>query len=266
VNDHTGKRAGPQVVHQLIEVMGTVVTVDLFCSAGVGSSEAAVPLAKARAILQRADSLFSTWKNNSPMSRLRRGEISVADAPPEMVEVLERCAEAREISGDGSILGDAWRGRSDRLRQRLGRATCHRGLRGNGHRRRLGQRRRGHRELRRAGGERNFRVGIADPLAPHQLACVVDLAGALATSGAYERGAHLINPHTGLPSALMASASVSGPDLGLADALATAVAVGGVDALARLESIDGYEALGITFDGSRLLTSGFVLQPVPELR
>jgi len=69
------------------------------------SSEAAVPLAKARAILQRADSLFSTWKNNSPMSRLRRGEISVADAPPEMVEVLERCAEAREISGDGSIPG-----------------------------------------------------------------------------------------------------------------------------------------------------------------
>ena len=64
----------------------------------------------------------------------------------------------------------------------------------------------------------------------------------------------------------MKSASVSGPDLGLADALATAVAVGGVDALARLESIDGYEALGITFDGSRLLTSGFVLQPVPELR
>jgi thiamine biosynthesis lipoprotein len=267
VNDHTGKRAGPQVVHQLIEVMGTVVTVDLFCSAGVGSSEAAVPLAKARAILQRADSLFSTWKNNSPMSRLRRGEISVADAPPEMVEVLERCAEAREISGgwfdpwampggvDPTGYVKGW------AAQRAIGAFAAMAIDGA--------------LVNAAGdiasfggpaGERNFRVGIADPLAPHQLACVVDLAGALATSGAYERGAHLINPHTGLPSALMASASVSGPDLGLADALATAVAVGGVDALARLESIDGYEALGITFDGSRLLTSGFVLQPVPELR
>ena len=53
--------------------------------------------------------------------------------------------------------------------------------------------------------------------------------GAIATSGTYERGAHLIDPHTRRPATRLASASVTGPDLGLADALATAVAVAGRD-------------------------------------
>jgi thiamine biosynthesis lipoprotein len=107
-----------------------------------------------------------------------------------------------------------------------------------------------------------FRIGIADPLSPLRLACVVELDGAIATSGTYERGEHLIDPRSGRPAARAASASVTGPDLGLADALATALAVAGEPGLAFLDRIDGYEGLIINHDGSRRQTSRFPLAPL----
>ena len=42
-----------------------------------------------------------------------------------------------------------------------------------------------------------FRIGIADPHAPLRLAAIVELTEAIATSGTYERGDHLIDPHSG---------------------------------------------------------------------
>jgi len=110
-----------------------------------------------------------------------------------------------------------------------------------------------------------FRIGIADPAAPRRIAAIVELSGAIATSGSYERGPHLIDPHsggpaasaTGRPAAPAASASVTGPDLGLADALATGLAVAGPGGLAFVEAIAGYAGLTIGFDGTRQSTPGF---------
>ena len=50
---------------------------------------------------------------------------------------------------------------------------------------------------------------------------------------------------------------MTGPDLGLADALATALAVAGAPGLAFIEPLEGYEALIIGFDGSRRWTERF---------
>ena len=50
---------------------------------------------------------------------------------------------------------------------------------------------------------------------------------------------------------------MTGPDLGLADALATAVAVAGEPGLALIEALDGYEALIINANGSRRRTTRF---------
>jgi thiamine biosynthesis lipoprotein len=109
-----------------------------------------------------------------------------------------------------------------------------------------------------------FRIGITDPHAPRRLAEIVELTGAIATSGTYERGEHLIDPRSGRPAARAASASVTGPDLGLADALATALAVAGEPGLALIDAIDGYDALIINPDGSRRRTNGFpVSRTVP---
>jgi thiamine biosynthesis lipoprotein len=111
-----------------------------------------------------------------------------------------------------------------------------------------------------------FRIGIVDPFSPNRLACVVELTGAIATSGTYERGDHLIDPHSGRPRARVASASVTGPDLGLADALATAVAVAGDTGLSLVEAIEDYEALVIDFDGALRWTRHFPFasQAVPH--
>jgi len=79
---------------------------------------------------------------------------------------------------------------------------------------------------------------------------------AVATSGPYERGAHLINPATGRPASRAASATVTGPSLALADALATGVAVGGDAALAVVSGLDGYAAYLIRPDGSETDTGG----------
>ena len=79
--------------------MGTVVTIDVYTADATAGAEVSRQLATARAVLQRADAVFSTWKPDSPVSRLRRGEITCAQAPAEVSEVLEQCAVARGLSG-----------------------------------------------------------------------------------------------------------------------------------------------------------------------
>ena len=102
-----------------------------------------------------------------------------------------------------------------------------------------------------------YRIAILDPFSPRNLACVVELVGSIATSGTYERGEHLIDPHSGRPAAHVASASLCGPVFGLADALATAIAVPGEPGLAIVESIEDYEALVISFDETWRWTEHF---------
>jgi thiamine biosynthesis lipoprotein len=51
--------------------------------------------------------------------------------------------------------------------------------------------------------------------------------GAVATSGLYERGLHVVDPRQRRPATDLAAATVIGPDLAMADAYATtAVAMG----------------------------------------
>ena len=247
--------------------MGTIVVIDVYAVAGPGAADGAAgrpggevgrQLAEAVAILHRADATFNTWRPDSPVSQLRRGEITGAQAPAEVAEVLERCAAARDLSGgwfdpwampggfDPSGFVKGWAAqnalaafRGDGIAGVLVNAAG---------------------DIASTGGPgdgRPFRIGIPDPRSPRRLAEIVELAGAIATSGTYERGDHIIDPHSGRPTARAASASVTGPDLGLADALATAVAVAGEPGLALIEELDGYEALIINADGSRRRTTWF---------
>jgi FAD:protein FMN transferase len=245
--------------------MGTVVTIDVYATGGQADGDIAAQLAAARAVLQQADAVFSTWNPNSPVSRLRRGEITCAQAPAEVRDVLEQCAAARELSGGWF---DPWAmpGGVDPTGYVKGWAA----------QRALGAFRAGNISgvIVNAAGDiasfgglvdgQPFKIGIADPASPRRLAAVVCLTGAIATSGPYERGEHLIDPHSGRPAARAASASVTGPDLGLADALATAVAVAGPPGLDLIEALDGYEALVITADGTLQWTACFPFAQHPN--
>ena len=245
--------------------MGTIVTIDVYTTAGVSDAEVAElggQLDRARAILHHADEVFSTWQPHSPIRRLRAGEITGAPAPAAVAEVRERCATARELS---SGWFDPWAmpGGIDPTGYVKGWAAQN-ALAAFSARYIVGAIVNAAGDIASFGGLGNgkpFRIGIADPFSPRHLAEIVERAGAIATSGSYERGSHLIDPHLGRPSARAASASVTGPDLGLADALATGLAVAGTPGLAFIEPLENYEALIIGFDGSRRWTERFPFAP-----
>ena len=84
---------------------------------------------------------------------------------------------------------------------------------------------------------------------------VEDLA--VATSGEYERGAHILDPHTGRPPEGLLSVTVVGPDLATADAYATAAFAMGAGGPEWTATLDGYDAMCITSDRRVLSTPGF---------
>lgn len=255
----------PAPVSRLETVMGTVVTIDVYPGPGADAAQlerARQLTGRACAVLHAADAVFSAWRPDSPVSRLRRGEITAADAPPEVAAVIAACAAAREASRGwfdpwampggfdpaGYVKGWAAQQALAVLRGAAGMSGAMVNAAG---------------DIASFGAMPDgqaFRVGIADPAAPRQrLAAVVELAGSIATSGTYERGPHLTDPRTGRPAARAASASVTGPDLGLADALATALAVAGPPGLEFVAAAAGYAGLVIGSDGSRRGTPGFPL-------
>jgi thiamine biosynthesis lipoprotein len=103
-------------------------------------------------------------------------------------------------------------------------------------------------------------VGIQHPRDRTAIAAAVAVSDtAVATSGTYERGEHLIDPRTGAAPEGVLSVTVVGPDLGLADAYSTAAFALGPDGPAWTLGLaaDGYEALTILADDRVLRTPGF---------
>jgi thiamine biosynthesis lipoprotein len=101
-----------------------------------------------------------------------------------------------------------------------------------------------------------WRVGIRHPWRAGALAAILEVSAAVATSGSYERGPHLLDPFTGQPASRAASAAITGPSLALADALATAMAVGGDEVLGIVTGLDGYAGYLIRPNGSEASTGG----------
>ena len=241
------------------EVMGTMVSFDV----RVGDAEpgaARVALARACARLDRADAVFSTWKPNSPMSQLRRNDVLLDDLTPEIASVLELCAVARDLSGGwfdpwampggvdptGLVKGWAAEQALGELRAAGVRAAM---VSAGG-------------DLATFGGPHPgsaWRIGVRDPWAADRIACVLESPGAVATSGRYERGNHVLDPHTGLAASGWVSATVAGPELWLADALATGLLAAGEAGLARIEAVNGYEGYVISEAGTVAMTVAFPL-------
>jgi thiamine biosynthesis lipoprotein len=237
-------------VHRELEVMGTVVTIDLYGGAHLDQASLARSVDSAESVLREADETFSLWKHQSPMSRLRRGELAIGDAPAVIIDVLEQCRAARRASSgwfdpwsmpggvDPTGLVKGW------AAERALEPLLNEGLSG---------------ALINAAGDlasfggpapgEAFRVGVVRPDERTRLACIVETPGAVATSGTYERGNHLVNPFTGAASAT-ASATVTGPNLGHADALATALALAGPSGLEFVTANHGYEGLVIDHAGA----------------
>ncbi|MFG3320258.1 FAD:protein FMN transferase [Streptomyces sp. NPDC048171] len=239
--------------------MGTVFSFDV---RGGEPTAVRAALDEAVAGLHRADEVFSTYRDDSEISRLARDEVTVGACAPEVAEVLELAAEAERVS-DGWF-STRYRGRLDptgivkgwaveRAARRIAAAGATGvSLNGGGDVQLLGT----------PGSGRPWRVGVSDPLRPGGLAAVVSAAGAaelaVATSGSAERGAHVVDPRTGRSAVTdLLSVTVVAPRLTWADCWATAAfAMGSREGLRWLESLPGVEGLLITAGDEVRCTGG----------
>lgn len=249
----------PPTAARTFGVMGTVVS---FTVLGLGEDAAHAALDQACQVLREADETFSLWKPGSPVSRLRRGETELAQVPPDVAEVLELCRTARSwsrgwfdpwampggIDPTGLVKGWAVERARDVLREAGATGAL---VSGGGDLAVFGRPARG----------RKWRAGIQHPWRRDALAGIIEVRAAAATSGSYERGPHLIDPRTGRPGHRGVSATVTGPSLALADALATAVAVGGDDALEAVGALGEYGGYLIRPDGGESYAGGIEVLP-----
>ncbi len=202
--------------------MGTVVSVDVRHAA---ASVAEPALDAAFALLRAADERFSPFREDSELSRLDRGQVAPDEVSGQMREVLAIAERARVDSGgvfdirtpegrldaNGVVKGWAAQRAADLLVAAGVVDFC-----------------------LNAGGDvvvhgepepgEPWRVAIQDPRDPAAVLAVLDLRdGAVATSGTYQRGAHVWDGRTGSRELPLLAATVVAADLTTADVLATTV-------------------------------------------
>jgi FAD:protein FMN transferase len=221
---------------------------------GADGPAAANAVADVFAELRHIDATFSTYREDSLVSAMNRGE-RVDD--PLVEAVLGLCAEARSRTDgyfDARLPGPAgtpWFDPSGLVKGwSVERAATHLD---------------GLECYLSAGGDLvvhgSWQVGVEDPAEPDRLLAVLAITdAAVATSGVTHRGAHIVDPHSGLPARGLRSVTVQGPSLTWADVYATAAVARGPAAVRWLAGLDGYEALLVTDDGRLLATPGW---PMP---
>lgn len=246
-------------------IMGIPMTVHV---RGAKAFEASVAEAVEAAFdnLRADDTMFSTWKPDSPVSRIRDGRDVLADAHPRVRHVAALCELAAHrtagafsawLPGPGGKLRfdptglvkgwsveQAFTGLQERLRP-------------------LGS----HDALVCAGGDiavactrtetPDWVVAVEDPRDRSRVLRSLRLrAGAVATSGTAARGAHILDPETGAPATGLLSATVIGPELTWADVHATAAFVRGPRALAWLATVPDHAGILVVPDGTVTSVSG----------
>lgn len=233
--------------------MGTVFTIDI---RDPGNWDDAI--GEVVGWLHQVDRVFSTYRYDSDVRRLQRGEITLAAAHRDVAEVLALCADAQVVTGgyfsavpngrlDPTGLVKGWA--IDHASRRLtAQGAANHAVNGGGDMRLVGE----------AAAGRPWTVGISDPRESKRVLTVVSGRDfAVATSGTAERGAHVIDPFTGHPATRAISATVTGPSLTQTDAYATAVLVMGPAGVRWIDDVDGYEALVVAADDACYRSSGW---------
>ncbi len=238
-------------------IMGMPVMVEIMTGDAAAGASAAEAVYR---YLTAVDARFSTYKPDSEISVLNRGEIALSKVSAEMAEVLEIADRTRrESDGYFSIMRPDGRldpsgvvkGWAVRNAAKLIRKAGHSDF------------------FVDAGGDiqsagvnaegASWRVGIRNPFDARQIIKVVTPRGAgVATSGSYVRGDHIYDPHQpGTRIADIISLTVIGADVLEADRFATAAfAMGraGIHFIERQRNLEGYL---VDAEGVATQTTGF---------
>lgn len=209
------------------------------------------------------DDTFSTFKPDSEISRINRGQLSLDEASPDMRLVFALAEELRVETGGyfDIVRHGADGGKFDPLGLVKGWALANAAemLRDAGYENFYVE----------AGGDfqasglnaegRPWRAGIRNPFKPDEIVKVLTIGhGGVATSGTYIRGQHIYNPVTGGPTdPEIVSITVLGPDVCDADCYATAAFAMGRGGIEFIESMPGFEGYMIDNNGTATFTSGF---------
>ena len=194
-SEYTVSSIAAAPVGRVEHVMGMPVVIEV--SAGRAGPAS---LDRAYRWLRWVDETFSTYRADSEISRLRDGTLALADADFAVRSVLARSETLRKetdgyfdaraggtLDPSGFVKGWAVLGAARILEQEG--ATGYQVNAGG--------------DLIARGPAPQggpWRIGIQHPLIPDAVAAVLAIdSGAVATSGAYARGDHVLNPHTGLP-------------------------------------------------------------------
>ena len=205
------------------DVWNTIVTIE--CELESISYQPAIQF------LHLVDQIFSTYISTSQVSKLRNNEIEVEDTHPYLQKVWHSCLEIKELTDgafdpwalaggfdpSGYVKGWAADQISDQL-IKLGAKHIQVNAGGD--------------ISVRGGKDANtaWKIGVAHPNQSDQVSKIYEITnGAIATSGTAERGDHIIDPFSKTIAVGARSATVTGPDAGMADALATALIVSGRD-------------------------------------
>jgi thiamine biosynthesis lipoprotein len=260
----------PNGFHRVEDIMGMPIGIDLR-----DWDLAPSILDEAFDWLRRVDTIFSTYKPDSEMSRLNRGELRLDEADSEVRIVLQRCEQLRfQTGGYFDARAAFWQGEArTRIEDPSPAAVDPSGLvkgwavdRAANILAAVGA----HNYCINAGGDirtrgaalpdPHWRIGILHPLQHDKVAAVVqanDLG--IATSGTYARGEHIVDPYNQNPPQTILSVTIVGPDLGTADAYATAAFAMGAEGPEWTAGLAGYEAMTILANETVLYTPGFPL-------
>jgi thiamine biosynthesis lipoprotein len=243
------------LAHWVEHIMGTAICLDI-----AGNADPALASRMARstfAWFREVDERFSTFKDHSEVNRLDRGELTIDECSDDLRLVLRHCARLRErtsgyfdvyatgrLDPSGFVKGWSVQVASDRLTAagltnhclNAGGDVCVRGHGADG---------------------KPWRIGVRHPFEAMEVAWILSASDlAVATSGTYERGMHVIDPLRGEPARQLCSVTVTGPDLGVADAYATAAVAMGYRGLDWLAELMGYESAVVTDDGRAFVSDG----------
>jgi FAD:protein FMN transferase len=234
--------------------MGTVATVEL-CDPVPADAERLVD--DIFGWFHEVDQRFSTYKVDSEVNRLSRGEVRVEQCSADLRYVLDQCTDLWQrtdgyfdayatgrLDPSGFVKGWSVQVASERL---TAAGAVNHYVDAGGDIQTRG----------RPSPDDEWQIGIRHPW-EHDRICWL-LSGtdlAVATSGTYERGLHVINPRTGDPAAALRSVTVVGRDLAEADAYATAAVAMGVAGLNWLADLHGYECAVVLEDGTAYRSAG----------
>ncbi|MFO0882352.1 MAG: FAD:protein FMN transferase [Candidatus Saccharimonadales bacterium] len=204
------------------------------------------------AIGEEIDERFSPYKSNSELAKLWRGQIREKDASKDMQAVIQACNDYEQITNGyfspryagtfnptGYVKGWAIQQMADYLDSH-GIDTYLINVAGDI----VAKSKHGH----------SWDIVIANPVNTAEPIATIKLDnGAIATSGNYERGTHIYDPHTKLPADELASVTIIGPSIIPVDVYATAVfAMSHEKGSEFMKKQRGFKAVFITKDGTVL--------------